>query len=222
MMTMTAGELAAAIGAELNGDKNFEVRGVAAPERAGEHDLIYIEAAKHSERAATSAAGCVIAADDVTVRGKTVLRHAQPKVAFAKAAAVLVERGPIAVGIHATAIVAPSWILLFHGVYGRMYSLFLFTATLSYLAFLAALRACSSSPAKIKANLIPVSGPPGTKVTYLQLAKAIKLIRAGKDVDYEGAFSPVDFAPNGELLWNKLLARGENPSFYTFEDIELH
>src|SRR5258708_34629868 len=107
MMTKTAGELAAAIGAELNGDKDFEVRGVAAPERVGEHDLIYIEAAKHSERAATSAAGCVIAADGVTMRGKTVLRHAQPKVAFAKAAAVLVERGPIAVGIHATAIVAP-------------------------------------------------------------------------------------------------------------------
>src|SRR5258708_30034931 len=95
MMTKTAGELAAAIGAELNGDKDFEVRGVAAPERAGEHDLIYIGAAKHSERAATSAAGCVIAADDVTVRGKTILRHAQPKVAFAKAAAVLVEPAPL-------------------------------------------------------------------------------------------------------------------------------
>jgi hypothetical protein len=38
----------------------------------------------------------------------------------------------------ATAIVAASWMLLFHGVYGRMYSLFLFTATLSYLALLAA------------------------------------------------------------------------------------
>src|SRR5258705_1457047 len=86
MMTKTAGELAAAIGAELNGDKDFEVRGVAAPERAAEHDLIYIEAAKHSPRAATSAAGCPIAADDVTMRGKTGLRHPQPKVAYAKAA----------------------------------------------------------------------------------------------------------------------------------------
>src|ERR687897_475362 len=36
----------------------------------------------------------------------------------------------------ATAIVASSWTFLFHGVYGRMYSLFLFTATLSYLALL--------------------------------------------------------------------------------------
>jgi hypothetical protein len=33
----------------------------------------------------------------------------------------------------ATALAAGSWILLFHGVYARMYSLFLFLATLSYL-----------------------------------------------------------------------------------------
>jgi hypothetical protein len=38
----------------------------------------------------------------------------------------------------ATAIVSASWMLLFHGVYGRMYSLFLLTSTLSYLAFLVA------------------------------------------------------------------------------------
>jgi len=67
------------------------------------------------------------------------------------------------------------------------------------VAFLAALKACSSSPAKIKANLVAVSGPPGVKVTYLQMAKAIKLIRAGKEVDYEGAFSPVDFDAKGDI-----------------------
>jgi hypothetical protein len=39
----------------------------------------------------------------------------------------------------ATAIVASSWTFLFHGVYGRMYSLFLFTSALSYLALLRAL-----------------------------------------------------------------------------------
>ena len=39
----------------------------------------------------------------------------------------------------ATAIVATSWTFLFHGVYGRMYSLFLFTSALSYLALLRAL-----------------------------------------------------------------------------------
>jgi branched-chain amino acid transport system substrate-binding protein len=67
------------------------------------------------------------------------------------------------------------------------------------VAFLAAMRACSASPAKIKGSLVAVSGPPGTKVTYLQLARAIKLIEAGKEVDYEGAFSPVDFDRNGDI-----------------------
>jgi len=38
-----------------------------------------------------------------------------------------------------TVLVATSWTFLFHGVYGRMYSLFLFTAALSYLALLGAL-----------------------------------------------------------------------------------
>jgi ABC-type branched-subunit amino acid transport system substrate-binding protein len=67
------------------------------------------------------------------------------------------------------------------------------------VAFLAALRSCSASPAKLKTKLVAVSGPKGTKVNYLQLKRAIQLTRAGKDVDYEGAFSPVDFAPNGDI-----------------------
>jgi UDP-3-O-[3-hydroxymyristoyl] glucosamine N-acyltransferase len=103
----TATDLAAAIGAQIEGYGGVELRGVAAPERAGPHDVIYVEAAKHAERAAASAALCVIAREGVTVAGKTVLRHAQPKVAFAKAAALLLGRTPIAAGIHATAIVAP-------------------------------------------------------------------------------------------------------------------
>ncbi|MFL6034093.1 MAG: hypothetical protein ACJ74I_03370 [Gaiellaceae bacterium] len=44
-----------------------------------------------------------------------------------------------AVALVATAIVVPSWMLLFHGIYGRMYSIFLFTATVSYIALLRAL-----------------------------------------------------------------------------------
>ena len=39
----------------------------------------------------------------------------------------------------ATALAGASWVLLFHGVYARMYSLFLFLSTLSYLALLRAL-----------------------------------------------------------------------------------
>ena len=43
------------------------------------------------------------------------------------------------VGLVAAAIVAPSWLFLFHGVYGRMYSLFLFLSLACTLALLRAL-----------------------------------------------------------------------------------
>ena len=103
----TAKAIAEAVGAKLEGDGALELRGVAAPERAGAHDLIYVERAKHADRAAASAALCVIAAENVSLPGKTVLRSAQAKVAFAKAAALILERTPIAIGIHPTVIVAP-------------------------------------------------------------------------------------------------------------------
>src|SRR5216683_1756368 len=96
MMKRTAKELAEAIGARLEGDGAMEIAGVAAPERAGARDLIYVEAAKHAERVATSAAMCIVAGEGLSLPGKTVLRSAHPKVAFAMAA-----------GIHPTAIVAP-------------------------------------------------------------------------------------------------------------------
>jgi UDP-3-O-[3-hydroxymyristoyl] glucosamine N-acyltransferase len=107
-MKLTAKELAERIGAKLDGDGTPELTGVAAPENAGPKQLIYVEAVKHQERAANSTATCVVAGEDVSLPGKTILRSAKPKVAFAKAAALLVEATLIAKGVHATAIVAPS------------------------------------------------------------------------------------------------------------------
>jgi UDP-3-O-[3-hydroxymyristoyl] glucosamine N-acyltransferase len=48
-MKRLAKELAAAIGAKVEGDGALELAGVAGPERAGTRDLIYVEAAKHPE-----------------------------------------------------------------------------------------------------------------------------------------------------------------------------
>lgn len=67
------------------------------------------------------------------------------------------------------------------------------------VAFLAAVKGCSAAPARIKANLRAVSGPPGVKVTFRQLDRAVRLLVAGKEVDYEGAFSPVDFDRHGDV-----------------------
>src|SRR5205823_14431272 len=40
-------------------------------------------------------------------------------------------------GVVAAAFASASWVFLFHGIFGRMYSLFLFTSLLSFLALLA-------------------------------------------------------------------------------------
>ena len=67
------------------------------------------------------------------------------------------------------------------------------------LSFLAALKGHSSSPNAIKANLRSISGPAGTPVTYLTLAKAIKLVLAGKRVAYQGVWGPIDYDQNGDV-----------------------
>ena len=103
----TAVDLARAIGATLEGDGSIELNGVAAPERASSGDLIFVDAAKHAERAAASAALCVVVPENVSVSGKTLLRAKEAKVAFAKAAALLREQSVIANGVHPTAVIAP-------------------------------------------------------------------------------------------------------------------
>jgi 4-amino-4-deoxy-L-arabinose transferase-like glycosyltransferase len=44
-----------------------------------------------------------------------------------------------AAGVVAALLASGTWVLIFHGIYGRMYSLFLFTSLLSFLALLSAL-----------------------------------------------------------------------------------
>ncbi len=106
-MSLTAKQVADKVGATVEGDGNLELVGVAAPERAGLQHLIYVEAAKHAERATGSAALCVVAGEGVSLPGKTILKSTKPKVAFAKAAALLLQPAPIATGVHPTAIVPP-------------------------------------------------------------------------------------------------------------------
>jgi UDP-3-O-[3-hydroxymyristoyl] glucosamine N-acyltransferase len=106
-MIRTAKELAEVLGTALEGDGTAELQNVAAPERAGARDLIYVDAAKHVERAAASAARVVVAPQGIALREKTVLRAPNAKFVFAKAAAILRGEVPIARGVHPTAIIAP-------------------------------------------------------------------------------------------------------------------
>src|SRR5580658_7634447 len=106
-MKRTVEEVAKHVGARVEGDGSLELSGIAAPERAEAHDLVYVDSPKNATRVGTSKALCVIAPDGVELGGKTVLRTRQPKVAFAKAAMLLLDRPTLAApGIHPTAVIA--------------------------------------------------------------------------------------------------------------------
>ena len=107
-MTRTARELAVHLAAQLEGDPSAPISGVASPEGASELDVIYVDSPRHGARAAESTARCVIVSGEVHVVGKTLLRAANPKLAFAQAAAWLLAPHPIARGMHATAVIAAS------------------------------------------------------------------------------------------------------------------
>jgi UDP-3-O-[3-hydroxymyristoyl] glucosamine N-acyltransferase len=107
-MTSTASELANYLGAKLQGDPHAPISGVAGPEKAQPQDLIYLDSARHTERAASSFAKCVLAKPGAQLPGKILLEVADPKFAFAKAAQWLAPEPVAAPGVHPTAIIAPS------------------------------------------------------------------------------------------------------------------
>lgn len=107
-MIRTAKELAEFLGCTLEGDGAARVSGVTSSVSARAEDLIYVESQRHLDRAAASAARCVVIAPGLSMPGKILLRAANPKLAFARAAGWLVPPAPIAQGIHATALIAPS------------------------------------------------------------------------------------------------------------------
>jgi branched-chain amino acid transport system substrate-binding protein len=66
------------------------------------------------------------------------------------------------------------------------------------LCYLAAVAAGKSDGAAMKDELKDVSGPPGTKYTFQELPQAIKDLKDGKDIDYEGASGAIDLDDNGD------------------------
>jgi UDP-3-O-[3-hydroxymyristoyl] glucosamine N-acyltransferase len=107
-MTRTMKELAEVLACTLEGDGAAQVSGVASPASASAKDLIYVESQRHLDRAAASAARCVVIAPGLSLPGKILLRATNPKLVFARAAEWLIPPAPIAKGIHLTAVIAPS------------------------------------------------------------------------------------------------------------------
>ena len=66
------------------------------------------------------------------------------------------------------------------------------------LCYLAAVAAGSADGEKMKDEIADVSGPPGTKYSWVQLPAAVKALQDGDDIDYEGAVGPIDLDKNGD------------------------
>ena len=67
------------------------------------------------------------------------------------------------------------------------------------VCILAALAANSSRGSDIVKQIPRVSSAPGRAFTYLTLPAAIRALRAGKDINYEGVGGPAGFDRNGDL-----------------------
>lgn len=66
------------------------------------------------------------------------------------------------------------------------------------LCILASVAAGSNDGEAIRDQIGPVSSAPGTKYTFLELEQAIRDLRAGKDIDFDGASGPIDLDENGD------------------------
>jgi ABC-type branched-subunit amino acid transport system substrate-binding protein len=67
------------------------------------------------------------------------------------------------------------------------------------ICILASVAAKSGKGSDIVKQIQRVASPPGRTYTYLNLAEAIKALRAGKDINYEGAGGSDDLDQNGDL-----------------------
>ena len=109
-MTQTTKTIAEALGARLVGDGSIEITGVASIESAGPGDLIFVEEEKKMGAAIASRAGAVLGGDFAgpSATGKTMLIVAHPRLAFARAAAIIGASVRPAAGVHASAVVGAS------------------------------------------------------------------------------------------------------------------
>ena len=100
-------DLAAELGCDVEGDGDFVVQGLAGLETATGTELSFARDGLADELAAT-AAGALIVSPGVDAGGRPVIRSANPRLDFARAARRLLPGEPPPEGIHEQAAVSPS------------------------------------------------------------------------------------------------------------------
>ncbi len=99
-------EIARALGGRLDGPEDFEVEDLAPVADAGPRHLTFVKDARHLDHLATSRAGAVLCRPGDDVGSRPAIRVQNPRLAAARAVALLHPPAPPVPGRHATASVA--------------------------------------------------------------------------------------------------------------------
>jgi UDP-3-O-[3-hydroxymyristoyl] glucosamine N-acyltransferase len=104
-MEKTLGELARHLEAELRGDPELRVSGVACLEEAKATDISFVAGRRHAGLAGQSAAGALIVPPGIEGLGKPLLVSANPHLAFAQILALFTEAPRVSLGVSPKAYV---------------------------------------------------------------------------------------------------------------------
>jgi len=98
-------EIADHLKAVCEGEGSVEIQGVAPLDSASSHDLAFVGSRKAAASAAESNAGCLLVTADFP-KGRTLIRVADPRAAFARVIGLLYPPVAVTPGIHPTAVIA--------------------------------------------------------------------------------------------------------------------
>ena len=107
-MPFTAAEIARQLGGEIAGDASVVLTGFAAADLARSGDLTFAENETYLARAEQSAAAAILVPKQATQSGKTLIRVANPRVAFARVLPLFFPEATFAPGVHPSAVIAVS------------------------------------------------------------------------------------------------------------------
>ncbi len=105
---MESAELARLLDAELRGNPEVEIRGVAGIEEAGPDQVTFVANPKYAAQARTTRAGAILVTPDFPDVPATTLRLKNPYLAFARAVGIFYRPPVWGPGIHPTAAIHPS------------------------------------------------------------------------------------------------------------------
>jgi UDP-3-O-[3-hydroxymyristoyl] glucosamine N-acyltransferase len=105
---MRSAELARVLQAELRGDPDLEITGVAGIEEAGPGHVTFVANPKYAAMAKTTSAAAILVSPDFPEVPAATLRMANPYLGFARAIEIFYQPPALPHGIHPTAVIHPT------------------------------------------------------------------------------------------------------------------